>query len=103
MSKLVITIDTRSDDGKQVSFELSGDKEHTFKIPGLLGRFIANNDDAKVYVVGAVTIAAEQNAFIARNILHDIANHQMHKLLSNANTILSYRMEVENLKENGIQ
>lgn len=99
MSKLVITIDTCADKDEEVTFELSGDKDHYFKLPILLGAFIDKNDDAKVYLVGAVTRAAEQNPFIARNIIHDLANHQMNRLLGNKNTMESMRFEIRALKE----
>lgn len=98
MAKLIITIDTTCIPGHEVDFQLTGDEKHYFKIPDILGSFIERSNDGKVYLVGAVTRAAEQNPFIARNIIHDLANHQMNRLLGNKSAIQSMRSEINELK-----
>jgi|GEM_PF-6361534 len=99
MAKLIITIDTTCIPGKEVDLHLTGDENQYFKIPAILGAFIERDDRGKVYLVGAVTRAAEADPTIARNIVQDISQHQMNKLLGNKNTIESMRREINALKE----
>jgi len=85
MSVLTITIDSENLDNCQ--FSINKDDGRDYKIASVIAKMVLENKDMKVYLIGGITLAAESDPFIARNIMHDIIEHQMHRLISSRQAI----------------